>query len=72
MDGLLEIGEIGLLRNIPEELDMLTSQINVLKKENNRLKSYLRIGGAVLAVIIVYRLYKTVKNREIQDEDIDS
>ncbi len=32
-DRLLEIGEIGLLRDIPAELDLLTNENNLLKAE---------------------------------------
>ena len=64
MNRLLEIGEIGLLRNIPEEIDLLTRQISALTRENNRLKSILRVGSISLAIYILYRLFKNSPDRE--------
>lgn len=72
MDRLLEIGEIGLLRNIPEELDFLTSQVSSLTRENSRLKSYLQIGGLAIAGYILYRLIKNAQENEENDEHTHS
>jgi hypothetical protein len=43
MEKLLEIGEIGLLRDIPAELTFMTSENNFLKQSNDKLKFEKRI-----------------------------
>ena len=72
MDRLLEIGEIGLLRNIPEEIEILTNEIRILTSENSTLRLYLRIGVFALAGFALYRLIVGTNNESENDEYIDS
>jgi hypothetical protein len=57
MDKLLEIGEIGLLRDIPAELTFMTNENYFLKKSNDKLKfekTILICGVIFLIVAIVW------------------
>jgi hypothetical protein len=63
MDRLLEIGEIGLLRDIPAEIDILTNENLLLKTRNARQKSELRFWHFVIAGIVIYFIWKEIKNK---------
>lgn len=58
MDKLLEIGEIGLIRDIPAEIGLLANENNVLKARCASQKSELRFLYIVIAGILIYILIK--------------
>jgi hypothetical protein len=69
MDKLLEIGEIGLLRDIPSELTFLTNNNNLLKQRNCKLKFEKRILIFSVVVLVIYIIWREIKNR---NEHFDS
>ncbi len=58
MDGLLELGEIGIVRDIPSELTQLTNVNGLLIKENAKLKTRYRIVSIILACVTIYAIYR--------------
>ena len=68
-DNLLELGEIGILRNIPEELTQLTNENGFLIQENSKLKSTNRILGFLLTGAMIYIIYQIYIISERQTED---
>ena len=69
MDRLLEIGEIGLIRDIPSELTCMTSEINLLKQNNNKLKFEKRILIFSMVVLVLYIVWSEIKK---SDEKTDN
>jgi len=69
MDKLLEIGEIGLLRDIPSELTFMTNENNLLKQRNCKLKFEKQILVCSIVLLIIYIIWREIKNR---DEHLDS
>lgn len=75
IDKLLEIGEIGLLRDIPAEIGSLINENNVLKARCTSQKSELRFLYIVIAGIIIYLIWKDSKKgttKQTEDEHINS
>jgi len=54
MDRLLEIGEIGIIRDIPEELTQLEQQNHALKKQVGGYKFYTVLLVVVIVGIVWY------------------
>jgi hypothetical protein len=69
MEKLLEIGEIGLLRDIPAELTFMTNETTLLKQSNDKLKFEKRILILSVIFLVVYIIWYEIKNR---DEHVDS
>lgn len=70
MDRIIELGEMGIKQDIPQELIDLTSKNNKLKVENKKLETAIWIVGISLAVVVGYYLWdKFVTNKEINKED---
>ena len=69
IDQLLELGEIGILRDIPSELSQLTNENGFLMQENAKLKSRNRILLIILVGVSVYIVYKKYfkPNRETEE-----
>ncbi len=68
MDKLLEIGDFGIVRDIPSEMNILTNQNIILKQDNVKLKSNNRVLIFILVgvtAIIIYKNYvKPIKHTE--------
>ena len=63
MDNLFEIGELGIVRDIPAELTQLKSSNNVLRAQLQRQTNIcgilkLCLIGAVIYIIVKYSLSK--------------
>jgi hypothetical protein len=70
MDGIIELGEIGIKRNIPQELIDLASKNNKLKAETKKLKTAIWILGILIVVVAVYHFRdKGDTNKEVNKED---
>lgn len=69
MDKLLEIGEIGLLRDIPSDLTFLTNENKLLKQNIGKLKFEKRILVCGIVVLVIYIIWSEIKKR---DEHFDS
>lgn len=69
MEKLLEIGEIGLLRDIPAELTFMTSENNFLKQSNDKLKFEKRILIYGIIFLVAYIIWREIKK---SDEDLNS
>ena len=70
MDGIIELGEIGIKRNIPQELIDLASKNNKLKAETKKLKTAIWIRGILIVVVAVYHFRdKGDPNKEVNKED---
>lgn len=54
MDRLLEIGEIGIMRDIPAELTKLTDNNQMLKAKNSKQKTTIIILVAVIIGAVIY------------------
>jgi hypothetical protein len=75
IDRLLEIGEIGLLKDIPAEIDILTNENVSLKTRNARQKSELRFWHIVVAAIVIYFFWKDFQKwipKKTEDESINT
>ena len=68
MNKLLEIGEIGLLRNIPSELTFLTKENNLLKQSNSKLKFEKQILVWGIVALMIYIIWREIKD---SDEHVD-
>ena len=64
MDKLLEIGEIGLLRDIPSDLTFLTNDNTLLKHTNNKLKIEKRLLLCGIVVLVLYFIWSEIKKSE--------
>ncbi len=69
MEKLLEIGEIGLLRDIPAELTFMTNETNLLKQSNDKLKFEKRILICGIIFLITYIIWMELKK---SDENLNS
>jgi hypothetical protein len=69
MEKLLEIGEIGLLRDIPAELTFMTNETNLLKQSNDKLKFEKRILIYGIIFLVAYIIWREIKK---SDEDLNS
>lgn len=69
MDKLLEIGEIGLLRDVPSELFSLTNDNKLLRQNIDKVKFEKGILVSCLVVLILYIIWREIKTR---DEHLDS
>jgi hypothetical protein len=69
MDRLLEIGEIGLLRDVPSELTIMTKENNLLKQSNGKLKFEKQILICSLVALVLYIIWCEFRKR---DEHVDS
>ena len=69
MDKLLEIGEIGLLRDIPSELTFMTNENILLKQSIGKVKFEKWILVISIIVLVSYIIWSEIKNR---DERVDN
>ena len=69
MDKLLEIGEIGLVRDIPSDLTFLTNENKLLKQSIGKLKFVKGILVCSIVVLVVYIIWSEIKK---SDEHYDS
>ena len=69
MEKLLEIGQIGLLRDIPAELTFMTNETNLLKQSNDKLKFEKRILIYGIIFLVAYIIWREIKKI---DEDLNS
>jgi hypothetical protein len=69
MDKLLEIGEIGLLRDIPSDLTFLTKENNLLKQSNSKLKFEKQILVCGIIALMIYIIWREIKD---SDEHVDN
>ena len=70
-DQLLELGEIGILRDIPSEMNSLTDQNIILKQDIAKLKSSNRILIIILGVVSAYLIYRTYFKPGSETEDYE-
>jgi hypothetical protein len=68
MNKLLEMGEIGLLRDIPSEMTFMTNDNKILKQSIGKLKFEKRILICSIIVLVLYIIWSEIKNR---DEHVD-
>ena len=64
MDKLLEIGEIGLLRDIPSDLIFLTNENKFYKQSIVNLKFEKRILICDIVVLVIYIIWSEIKKSE--------
>jgi hypothetical protein len=64
MDKLLEIGEIGLLRDIPSDLTFLANENKLHKQSIGKLKFEKRILICGVVVLIIYIIWSEIKKSE--------
>ena len=69
MNKLFEIGEIGLLQDIPAELTYMTNENNLLKQKNDKLGFEKSILIFSIVVLVLYIIWSEI---EKSDENIDS
>jgi hypothetical protein len=69
MDKLLEIGEIGLLRDIPSDLAFLTNENKLLKQGIGKLKFEKQILICSIVALVLYIIWCEFRKR---DEHVDS
>jgi hypothetical protein len=69
MDKLLEIGEIGLLRDIPSDLAFLTNENKLLKQGIGKLKFEKQILICSIVALVLYIIWCEFRKR---DEHFDS
>ncbi len=68
MDRLLEIGEIGILRDIPAEITKLTGDNQLLKAKNSTQKTAIIILVAVIIGAVIYiQKNKTITKNEMTE-----
>jgi hypothetical protein len=68
MEKLLEIGEIGLLRDIPSELNFMTSENNLLRQNLNKVKLENKILVCSIVVLVIIIIWSEIKqsNEEVK------
>ncbi len=66
MDRLLEIGDIGIIRDIPAELTKLTDDNQMLKAKNRKQK----IAIIILVAIIIGAVIHIQKNKTITKNEM--
>lgn len=64
MNKLLEIGEIGLLRDIPSDLIFLTNENKLLKQSIGKLKFVKRILVCSIVALVVYIIWSEIKKND--------
>jgi len=64
MDKLLEIGEIGLLRDIPSDLIFLTNENKLLKQSIGKLKFVKGILVCSIVALVVYIIWSEIKKSD--------
>lgn len=68
MDRLLEIGEIGIMRDIPAELTKLTDDNQILKAKNSKQKTAIGILVVVLFGAGIYILKNNTNTKKEMTE----
>jgi hypothetical protein len=69
MKKLLEIGEIGLLRDIPSELTIMTNENNLLKQNNSKLRFEKRILIFSMVALVLYIIWSGIKKKDEKAEN---
>ena len=69
MNKILEIGEIGVLRDIPFELTLLTNENKLLKQGVGKLKFEKQILICSIVALVLYIFWREFRNR---DKHVDS
>ena len=69
MDKLLEIGEIGLLRDIPSELTFMTNENKLLRQNLNMVKIQNGILVCSVVVLVLFIIWTEIKK---SDEEVYS
>ena len=69
MNKLLEIGEIGLLQDIPSELTFMTTENKLLKQNFCKLKFEKQILICSIIALVLYIIWCEFRKR---DEHVDS
>ena len=69
MDKLFEIGEIGLLRDIPSEMTFLTNENKSIKQSIGKLKFEKQILICSIIALVLYIIWCEFRKR---DEHVDS
>ena len=69
MNKLLEIGEIGLLQDIPSELTFMTTENKLLKQNVCKLKFEKQILICSIVALVLYIIWYEYRKR---DEHVDS
>jgi hypothetical protein len=69
MNKILEISEIGLLRDIPSELTLMTNENKLLKQSVSKLKFEKQILICSIAALILYIIWCEFRKR---DENVNS
>jgi hypothetical protein len=64
MDKLLEIGEIGPLRDIPSDLTFLTNENKFYKQRIGKLKFEKRILICGIVILVIYIIWSEIKKSE--------
>ena len=69
MDKLFEIGEIGLLRDIPSEMTFMTNENKLLKQSVSNMKFEKQILICSIVALVLYIIWCEFR---IRDEHVDS
>jgi len=69
MEKLLEIGEIGLLRDIPSEMTFLTNENKLLKQSIGKVKFEKRILICGIVVLVLYIIWCEIKDRKLSNHE---
>jgi hypothetical protein len=64
MDKFLEIGEIGLLRDIPVELTFLTKENRLLKQSTDKIKFQKKVLVFSLIALGIYIIWSEINKRK--------
>jgi hypothetical protein len=64
MDKLLEIGEIGLLRDIPSEITFMTNENKLLKQSIGKLNFEKRILICSIVALVLYIIWCEYRKSE--------
>lgn len=64
MDRLLEIGEIGLLRDFPSDMTFLTNENKLLKQNNGKLKFEKQILVCSIVLLVIYIIWREIKKSD--------
>jgi hypothetical protein len=64
MNQLLEMGEIGLLRDIPSELTIMANENNLLKQNNSKLRFEKRILIFCMVGLVLYIIWSEIKRKD--------
>ena len=69
MDKFFEIGEIGLLQDIPSEMTFMTNENKLLKQGIGKLRFEKRILICSIVALVLYIIWYEYRKR---DEHVDS